>query len=129
MANDTEIEKSNYIDWLEKSISEEHIIYYEYSDFRNLQPIGSGSYGNVVRANWKNDRLYALKSFKNDKITLKEVNEVKVIDICKFYYLNKKSLINIFLRIVLQLKLHRIVTNHENIIQFYGITKKKRGKY
>ena len=30
---------------------------------------------------------------------------------------------------MLQLKLHRIVNNHENIIQFYGITKKKSGKY
>jgi hypothetical protein len=28
-----------------------------------------------------------------------------------------------------QLKLHRTVINHENIIQFYGITKKKKGKY
>ena len=68
---------SNYIDWLENSISNEHIKYYEYSDFKNLQPIGCGSYGNVVRANWKTNQFYALKSFNNDKITLKEViNEV-----------------------------------------------------
>ena len=62
----------------EKSIEQEHITYYEHLDFKNLQPIGSGSYGNVVRANWKNNRIYALKSFNNDKITLKEVvNEVQ----------------------------------------------------
>ena len=70
-------EPQEYIDWLEKSIKEEHITYYEYSDFENLQQIGSGSYGNVDRANWKNNRLYALKSFNNNKITLREVvNEV-----------------------------------------------------
>ncbi len=36
--------------------------------------------GNVIRANWKNtNRLFALKSFNIDKITLKEVvNEVKI---------------------------------------------------
>jgi hypothetical protein len=74
MSTDNEIEDSSfYIDWLEKSISEEHIAYFEYSDFKNFQHVGSGSYGNVVRANWKNDRPHALKSFNNDKITLKEV--------------------------------------------------------
>ncbi|CAG8754114.1 4054_t:CDS:1, partial [Funneliformis caledonium] len=53
------------IDWFE-----EH--------FKNVQPIGNGSFGNVMRANWKsNDRLFALKFFKNDKITIREViNEV-----------------------------------------------------
>ena len=79
MSNDTKIEDTNYyIDWIEKSISEEHIKYYEYSDFINIQPIGKGSFGNVVRANWKNTgRIFALKSFNDDKITLKEIiNEV-----------------------------------------------------
>ncbi|CAI2193573.1 8191_t:CDS:2, partial [Funneliformis geosporum] len=36
------------IDWLE-----EYLNFYEFSDFNNLQSIGSGSLGNVVRANWK----------------------------------------------------------------------------
>ena len=62
------------MDWLNNSISEGHIQYYEYSDFSNIQQIGSGSYGNVVRANWKNsDRFFALKSFNNNEQTLKEV--------------------------------------------------------
>ena len=38
-----------YIDWLEKSIAEEHIKYYEYSDFKNVQQIGRGSHANVLR--------------------------------------------------------------------------------
>ena len=74
MSNDTEIEESkSYIVWLETSISEGHIKYYEYSDFKNIQPIGSGSFGSVVRATWKNTNTFALKSFNNDKQTLKEI--------------------------------------------------------
>ena len=80
MSNETDLKESKfYIDWLEKSIEEE-LIHYEYSDFKNLQTIGSGSYGSVVRAYWKNNQLYALKTFNNNKITLKEVvNEVLYI--------------------------------------------------
>ena len=71
-------DQDNYVDWLEKSIANEHIKYYEYSDFNNIQQIGSGASGNVFRANWKNtDTIFALKSFYNHKSTLKEiVNEV-----------------------------------------------------
>ena len=59
--------------------SNDYLNYYEYSEFKNIQPIGSGSFGSVVRATWKNtDRFFALKTFfKSDKITLKEIiNEV-----------------------------------------------------
>ncbi|GBC07943.1 hypothetical protein RclHR1_00780023 [Rhizophagus clarus] len=96
MAKNYKIKDLNYyISWLNYSISEEHIRYYEYSDFINIQQIGKGSYGNVVRVNWKNpSRLFALKSFNNNEETLKEV-----------------------------LKLHRSVDEHENIIRLYGITK------
>ena len=79
MSNENDLKKSNvYISWLEKSIVNEYLNYYEYSEFINLQPIGSGSFGSVVRANWKNhDKFFALKTFNNDKTTLKEiVNEV-----------------------------------------------------
>lgn len=63
--------------WLEKSINQEHIIYYEFSDFNNLEPIGKGLFGSVFRANWKNnDTIFAIKKF-NDNKTIKEVvNEV-----------------------------------------------------
>jgi len=82
MSDDTDIKDLNfYIDWLEKSIADKCFNYYEYSDFKNIKPIGKGSFGNVVRANWKNiDCFFALKSFNNDKVTLKEVvNEVKYL--------------------------------------------------
>ncbi|GBC07944.1 hypothetical protein RclHR1_00780024 [Rhizophagus clarus] len=86
------------ISWLNYSISEEHIRYYEYSDFTNIQQIGKGSYGNVACVNWKNsNRLFAIKSFNNKEETIKEV--------------------------VKELKLHRSVDDHENIIRFYGITR------
>ncbi|RIA81422.1 hypothetical protein C1645_881628 [Glomus cerebriforme] len=96
MSENTKIKDLNF--WLDNSIAEEHIKYYEYSNFKNFHQIGRGSYGNVVRANWKNsDRLFALKSFNNDEQTIKVV--------------------------VKELKLHRSVDDHENIIRLYGITK------
>jgi serine/threonine protein kinase len=75
MSKNTEIKDLNYyIDWINNSIDEGHIKRYEYSNFKNIQPIGNGSYGNVVCGNWKNsDRVFALKSFNSDKQTLKEI--------------------------------------------------------
>src|SRR5688572_25391172 len=78
MSNKTDL-KDIYIDWLENSIADVHFRYYEYSDFKNVQKIGTGSSGNVVRVNWKDtDLLFDLKLFKNDSVSLKEVvNEVQ----------------------------------------------------
>lgn len=69
---------SKYIDWLEKSIANEHIKYYEYKDFHDIKQIGNGASGSIYRANWKNtDTIFALKSFYNQRSTLKGiVNEV-----------------------------------------------------
>jgi serine/threonine protein kinase len=73
---------SYYIDWLENSINDEYYNHYKYSEFEILQSIGEGSFGNVMRANWKSNHFFALKSFKNDKVTLKEVvNEVQVLQL------------------------------------------------
>ncbi len=78
MQNKTDL-KDKCIDRLENSISDEHFRYYEYSDFKNIQTIGKGSFGNVVRVNWKDaDLFFALKSFKNDIVSMNEVvNEVQ----------------------------------------------------
>ncbi|CAB4400765.1 unnamed protein product [Rhizophagus irregularis] len=96
-------DSNHYIEWLEKSIVDEHINYYDYSDFKNILPIGSGSYGNINRVNWKNtDHFFALKSFSDDKQTLEEI--------------------------VKELKLHRSVNAHGNIIRFCGITKVETSK-
>ena len=70
------------VDWLEKAIVEEHIKYYDYSHFNNIQEISTGSVGNIFRANWKDsDTVLVLKS--SYKLTVQEiVNEVFII-----YYL------------------------------------------
>ena len=67
-----------HIDWLKNSIVNKYLNYYDYSEFNNIQLLGSGAYGNVVRANWKNtDTILALKSFNNQEQSLKQVvNEV-----------------------------------------------------
>ncbi|PKC58090.1 kinase-like protein [Rhizophagus irregularis] len=87
----------NNADNLENLISEGRIEYFEYSDFKNLQLIGKGLFGNVFRATWRDaTRFFALKSFNNDKQTLKKIVE--------------------------ELTIHRKVDIHENILRFYGIT-------
>ena len=68
--NENEIEK-----WIEEAISKKHIKLYEYQYFSNFQKIGSGAFGIVYCANWKNSgQCFALKSFFNlDNITIKEL--------------------------------------------------------
>ena len=80
MSNSESQEKDLNIDWLENSIKEEHIRYYEYSDFKDIKQIGEGSFGKVFCAIWKiANRLFALKSFNNDRQTLEQVvKEVNV---------------------------------------------------
>ena len=69
-----------WISWIEEAIDKKHIKYYEYENFKNIQEIGSGAFGKVFRANWKNFEHYlALKSFFNlNSVTIKEiVSEVR----------------------------------------------------
>ena len=69
------------IDWLEQSIHNEHIKYYEYSEFKNILKIG-GVFTAVYQASLKYaDHLLVLKSFNliNDRI----LEEIK-------YKVNKK---------------------------------------
>ena len=76
------VKMSNVIslkDWLENSITNGYLNYYEYSEFKNIQPLGDGSYGSVVRANWKNtDTILAVKSFNSQASTFYKdvINEV-----------------------------------------------------
>ncbi|PKK64366.1 kinase-like protein [Rhizophagus irregularis] len=93
------MQNNENINWIEEAIIKQHIKHYEYENFKNIQEVGSGAFGKVFRANWKNFGHYlALKSFYNlNDITLKEI--------------------------VNELKLQREVDFHDNIIRFYGITK------
>ncbi|RIA81416.1 hypothetical protein C1645_837047 [Glomus cerebriforme] len=100
MSENVKTEDLSY--WLNNSIAEEHIKYYEYSNFTNIQQIGKGLYGNVVRVYCKNsDHFFTLKSFNNHEQTIKEVEK--------------------------ELKLLRSIDDHENIIRLYGVTKVEGG--
>ncbi|UZO02653.1 uncharacterized protein OCT59_021132 [Rhizophagus irregularis] len=88
--------------WIEEAIFNEHINCYEYKDFYNFEGIGSGGFGKVYRANWKDSHnIYALKSLKD--------SEAK--------------------KFVEELKIQRKVNVHDNIIRFYGITRVDQNYY
>ncbi|RIA93845.1 kinase-like domain-containing protein [Glomus cerebriforme] len=94
----TEDNIDNPNEWIEEAIYKKHIKYYDYNHFSNFKEIGSGNFGKVYRANWKNSEQYlALKSFYNfNKATAKEIIE--------------------------ELILQREVDFHNNVIRFFGIT-------
>ncbi|GBB94301.1 hypothetical protein RclHR1_23290001 [Rhizophagus clarus] len=94
----TENSYDECVNWIEDAITRKYFKYYEYNHFNNVEVVGSGSFGKVCRANWKNSHSYvALKSFFNlDDVAIKEI--------------------------VNELKLQREVDFHENIIRFFGIT-------
>ena len=66
---------NEWINWIDDAISRNLVKYYEYNHFYNIKEIGSGSFGKVYRANWKNSNKYlALKSFTSfNNVTAKEI--------------------------------------------------------
>lgn len=71
--------ESECINWLDEAINKEHIKYYKYDQFNNVKIIGSGGFGKVFRANWKNTgNILALKEFKYDTAVKEIINEVTV---------------------------------------------------
>ena len=83
MSNDTIIENSNeWINWIEEAISKKLIKYYEFEYFNNIQEIGSGAFGKVYRANWKDPyKYFALKYFYtfNNTMAKEIVREVIIM--------------------------------------------------
>jgi hypothetical protein len=79
MSNNIEIQDTEnaneWVDWIEEAIAKEYFKSYEYKNFSNVREIGSGAFGKVYRANWKNSNQYiALKSFFNlNNVTVKEI--------------------------------------------------------
>ncbi|RIB22469.1 kinase-like domain-containing protein [Gigaspora rosea] len=95
-------------EWLEKAISEGHINYIDYNKFTEPIEIGIGGFGKVFKSEWRDSELtVALKCLK----VYTSIDE-KII----------KDFIN-------ELKLLRSVSNHPNIISFYGVTKDSNGYY
>ncbi|CAB4479580.1 unnamed protein product [Rhizophagus irregularis] len=99
MSNNTElINNSNECNWIEEAISKKLIKFYEFSQFYNLQEIGSGGFGKVYRADWKDShKCCALKYFYN-------LNDAAI-----------KA-------IVREIQHHREVDFYDNVIRFYGVT-------
>ncbi|RGB40299.1 kinase-like domain-containing protein [Rhizophagus diaphanus] len=92
---------NNPNEWIENAISKKLIEYYEYKYFNDIKEIGTGSFGKVYRANWKNPEKYekylAIKSFlKFNKATDNEIIEM--------------------------LKLQSEADFHDSVIHFYGVT-------
>ncbi|RGB36744.1 kinase-like domain-containing protein [Rhizophagus diaphanus] len=103
MSNDIEMQDTEntdeWVTWIEEAIVKGYFKSYEYKHFNNFQIIGSGAFGKVYRANWKDSEQYiALKSFFDlNNVTVKEI--------------------------VHELQLQREIQFHDNIINFYGVTK------
>ena len=72
---------NEWINWIDEIIAKNLVKYYEYNHFYNIKEIGSGSFGKVYRANWKNSNKYlALKSFTSfNNVTAKEIVKEVVI--------------------------------------------------
>ena len=58
---------NEWVNWIEEAVSKGYLKYYEYKDFKNIEEIGSGAFGKVYRAIWKNNsnNYLALKSLSN----------------------------------------------------------------
>uniref|UniRef100_U9USN5 Protein kinase domain-containing protein n=1 Tax=Rhizophagus irregularis (strain DAOM 181602 / DAOM 197198 / MUCL 43194) TaxID=747089 RepID=U9USN5_RHIID len=99
MSNNTElINNSNECNWIEEAISKKLIKFYEFGQFYNIEEIGSGGFGKVYRADWKDShKRCALKSFYNlNDATIKAI--------------------------VREIQHHREVDFYDNVIRFYGVT-------
>ncbi|CAB4388466.1 unnamed protein product [Rhizophagus irregularis] len=89
---------NKWVNLIEETISKENYRFYEQKHFSNIQKVGTGGFGKVYRASWKNSQYFALKSFFNlDDVIAKEI--------------------------VHELKLQRDIQFQNNIIKFYGIAK------
>jgi serine/threonine protein kinase len=82
------VNTNEWINWIEEAIVNEHLNYYEYNQFTNVQEIGTGSFGKVYRANWKNSgKQFALKSFFNlNNVTMKEIVCEVIYYLIQFFF-------------------------------------------
>ena len=66
---------TEWINWIEEATAKKYLRYYEFKYFSDIEVIGSGTFGKVFRAKWRNFENYlALKSFFNlNNLTVKEI--------------------------------------------------------
>ncbi|KAF0408014.1 kinase-like protein [Gigaspora margarita] len=87
---------------IENAINREDIKSYDYTEFSALEKIGAGGYGVVYKSEWKNRGLtIALKKLKNIPL-----NEEEAIQ-----------------KFVKELKHLQKVYKHQNVVEFYGVTR------
>ncbi|CAB4485310.1 unnamed protein product [Rhizophagus irregularis] len=91
-------------EWIKKKMEEEDINYFEYNEFSKPIPIGKGGFGFVHKAETNDKKQVALKGLIDS-----------VIDE------------NVIKNFVKELKLLRMVSYHDNINRFLGITKDNIG--
>ena len=78
-----DLSENEWINWLEEAIKKEHIKYYRYNQFKDIKIIGSGGFGKVFQATWKNTgNILALKAFEHNMAIKEIINEVS----CPFDY-------------------------------------------
>ena len=78
------IDAGEEFSWIKEAVDKKFIKFYDYQHFSNIQEIGSGAFGKVYRANWKElEQYFALKSFFDlNNSTVKEIDhEVITLDI------------------------------------------------
>ncbi|CAB4488077.1 unnamed protein product [Rhizophagus irregularis] len=61
MSNNIEINTNEWINWIKEAVNKDLLKYYDYKYFSDIQEIGSGRFGKVFRANWRNSNYLALK--------------------------------------------------------------------
>ncbi|KAF0525606.1 kinase-like protein [Gigaspora margarita] len=89
---------------LENVILEQNLVFHNYADFAAFNKIDEGSVGIVYKSMWNNKLMVALKCLKID--TKPEETE--------------------FQQFVRELQILPKVSQHQNIVKFYGVTKGKR---
>ena len=87
MQNDNN--SNEWINWIEEAISKKHMKYYDHNLFENKKKIGTGGFGKVYRVNWKNSgQCFALKSFNNNDVTVKEIVHEVITKYNMYYWLD-----------------------------------------
>jgi hypothetical protein len=78
----TDNDSNNYVDWIEKAVTENYIKYYNYAEFTNMKEINHGSVGNIFRASWKGTDTFLVVKSSYKLTSIKEIiNEV-------FFFIN-----------------------------------------
>ncbi|CAB4412521.1 unnamed protein product [Rhizophagus irregularis] len=89
---------SNYVDWINKAIEKNFITYYDHTEFKNKKEIenNNNSVGKIFKVNWNNTNTNLVVKLSYDSDAKKIINELKA---------------------------HKEVDFHINILRIYGISK------